>query len=130
MLMNNAFYGNNTYGSLPYYNQPFQTPNQQNTFSTTLVSDIAEVMATKPDVTGKPLFFYNVANEEVYKKQYDNTGIAPIKTYKLVVNNEQEKPINPFDKSFKTLNDKLDNIAKLLTPEIIEEVEKRGRKNA
>ena len=122
--MANAFYGNNTY---PYYNQPFQT--QPNTFSTTMVSDIAEVMATKPDVTGKPLFFYNIASEEIYKKQYDNTGIAPIKTYKLVVN-EQEKPVNPLEKSFKTLNDKLDNIAKLLTPEILEEVEKRGKKNA
>ena len=127
--MTNAFYGNNTYGSMPYYNQPYQTQNQQNTFSTTLVSDIAEVMATKPDVTGKPLFFYNIASEEIYKKQYDNTGIAPIKTYKLVVT-EQEKPVNPLEKSFKTLNDKLDNIAKLLTPEIIEEVEKKGKKNA
>lgn len=92
------------------------------------VSNIAEAIATKPDITGKPLFFYNKAEEEIYVKQYDNTGNAPVKTYKLVVENNIENQSNPYLESFKLLDNKLDDIKKLLTPEIIQDVEKRSKK--
>lgn len=125
MVMN---YGNYNYG----YNQPQgqysglfnqqQVQVQQPVI--TFVSDIAEAIATKPDVTGKPLFFYNVANDEIYKKQYDNTGAAPVKTYKVIV--ENNTPVaNPVLDSIKVLDNKINDIKKLLTPEIIEKGNKK-----
>ena len=110
-----------SYNSLPQYGQ------NQTTFTTTFVSDIAEAIATKPDVMGKPLFFYNKSTEEIYLKQYDNTGAAPIKTYKLVVETN-EPQANPVLDSIKGLDNKLNDIKKLLTPEIIEDADKRGKK--
>ena len=120
---------NNGYGYNPYYSNntqfnPLQTQSQP---SIVFVSNIAEANATKPDVTGKPLFFYNKADEEFYIKQYDNVGLAPLKTYKLVIEDVVPQT-NPIVDSIKRLNDKLDDIKKLLTPEIIEETEKRGKK--
>jgi len=109
------------YANLQQYTQPLPT------LTTTYVSDIAEAIATKPDVTGKPLFFYNKATEEIYLKQYDNTGAAPVKTYKLVVETAQPET-NPYLESFKSLDHKLDDIKKLLTPEVIEETEKRSKR--
>lgn len=109
-------------------NQPYQNPiSQQYLLNGNFVSNIAEAIATKPDITGKPLFFYNKAEEEIYIKQYDNTGNAPVKTYKLVVENVQPE-INPLVEGFKNLDTKLDDIKKLLTPQIIEETEKRNKK--
>jgi len=121
---------NNGFGN-PYYNpqingiqNQFSTPQS---FSTIFVSNIAEAIATKPDVTGKPLFFYNKADEEIYIKQYDNTGAAPVKTYKLVVENIEPQQ-NPILDSIKSLDNKINDIKKLLTPEIIDDTDKRGRK--
>ena len=99
----------------PNWTQPYNTFMQQPVLSGNFVSNIAEAVATKPDISGKPLLFYNKADEEVYIKQYDNTGNAPVKTYKLVIDNAQEKP-NPIVESFKSLDAKLDDIKKLLTP--------------
>ena len=109
------------YANYQQYTQPLPT------LTTTYVSDIAEAVATKPDVTGKPLFFYNKLAEEIYVKQYDNTGSAPIKTYKLVI--EEAEPVaNPVLDGIKGLNNQLNDIKKLLTPEIIEEADKKGRR--
>ena len=126
MTMNYA----NNYGYNPYNTQQFN--GLQNQFiqpqtNIIFVSNIAEANATKPDVTGKPLFFYNKADEEFYIKQYDNIGLAPLKTYKLVVETIEPQN-NPIVDSIKGLNHKLDDIKKLLTPEIIDEVEKRSKK--
>ena len=123
---------NGGYGYNPYYNtnnqlNGFSTQYSQNQPSIIFVSNVAEVNATKPDVTGKPLFFYNKAEEEIYIKQYDNMGLAPLKTYKLVVA-ENTTTTNPIIDSIKGLNDKLDDIKKLLTPEIIEENDKKNRR--
>ena len=101
--------------------------NQVPSFSTIFVSNIAEAIATKPDVTGKPLFFYNKADEEIYVKQYDSTGSAPVKTYKLAIDTNEPQN-NPIVDGIKVLDDKLNDIKKLLTPEIIEEPEKKGRR--
>ena len=108
--------------------QPFNTfTPQPSVLNGNYVSNIAEAIATKPDVTGKPLFFYNKAEEEIYVKQYDNTGNAPIKTYKLVVENV-EPQYNPYLESFKSLDNKLEYIKKLLTPQVIEDSEKRNKR--
>lgn len=101
---------------VPQYQNMFSQNQNQMGANTVFVSDIAEAIATKPDITGKPLFFYNKANEEIYVKQYDNTGAAPVKTYKLFVETQEEKP-NPLLENFKSLDNKLDDIKKLLTPE-------------
>lgn len=116
----------------PYYsnffpqNNPSPMPLQNPTFTTTLVSDITEATATKPDITGKPLFFYNKANEEIYLKQYDNTGAAPIKVYKLLIEPTENKP-NPFEEGFKSIDNKLNEIKKLLTSESNNERERNKR---
>lgn len=121
-------YGNYNYGyNLPQnqyqnlFNQP-QTQIQQPVI--TFVSDIAEAIATKPDVMGKPLFFYNVANDEIYKKQYDNTGSAPVKTYKIIIENNVPAN-NPVLDSIKVLDNKISDIKKLLTPDVIEKGNKK-----
>lgn len=114
-------YFGNSYGGYPQpqYNnlfaQPTQPQIQMQQPTIIFVSNIAEANTTKPDVTGKPLFFYNKADEEFYIKKYDDYGLAPLKTYKLVV--ENAKPVtNPFEEGFKSLDSKLDDIKKLLTP--------------
>ena len=117
-------YANNWLNTQPNYQQFGTTPIQTPTFQTTFVSDIAEAIATKPDVTGKPLFFYNKSAEEIYVKQYDSTGSAPVKTYKLTVATN-EPVANPIVDSIKALDDKLNDIKTLLTP--IDDNEKRRR---
>lgn len=109
-------YGNYNYQP-PQYTNFMQQPTG---FNTNFVSDIAEAIATKPDVTGKPLFFYNKASEEIYIKQYDSTGAAPVKTYKLAIETQENKP-NQLEEGFKSLDSKLDDIKKLLTPPITNE---------
>ena len=100
---------------------------QQPMLSGSYVSNISEAIATKPDVTGKPLFFYNKAGEEIYIKQYDATGNAPVKTYKLVVESVEPQP-NPYLESFKSLDNKLEDIKKLLTPTIIDDNDRRNKR--
>lgn len=122
----------NGYGYNPYLNNNVQFNNLQPQYPQTqstiiFVSNIAEANTTKPDITGKPLFFYNKADEEFYIKKYDDFGLAPLKTYKLVVENS-ETQINPYLEGFKTLENKLNDIKKLLTPTVIEEAEKRSKK--
>ena len=122
----------NYYGGYNSFQQPqYQNFMQQNiqpqSFSTTFVSNIAEAIATKPDVTGKPLFFYNKAEEEIYMKQYDNTGNAPVKTYKLTIANN-ENVSNPIIDNLKLLDEKLNDIKTLLSPTVTEENDKRNRR--
>lgn len=114
---------NNGYNPNAWMNTQNNFMPQQSVLNGSYVSNISEAIATKPDITGKPLFFYNKAGEEIYIKQYDATGNAPVKTYKLVVENVETQS-NPYLESFKLLDSKLDDIKKLLTPEIIE----RGKK--
>lgn len=117
---------NNWLNNQPYNN--FIQP-QQNPLNINFVSNIAEAVATKPDVNGRPTFFYNKADEEFYIKQYDNTGAAPIKTYKLVISSEQQIENNPYMQKFQSLDAKLDDIKKLLTPSAIPaEEDKKSRR--
>ena len=122
---------NNNYNPTPWLNSQAsfqQYGTQVPSFTTTFVSDIAEAIATKPDVTGKPLFFYNKANEEIYLKQYDNTGIAPVKTYKLVVETN-EPVVNPVVESIKSLDEKLNEIKTILTTPVVNNIEENDRRN-
>lgn len=104
---------NNWLNNQPYNN--FIQP-QTNPLNVNFVSNVAEAVATKPDVNGRPTFFYNKADEEFYIKQYDNTGAAPIRTYKLVIASEQQPENNPYMQKFQSLDEKLEDIKKLLTP--------------
>ena len=122
--MTNYFNGAYNYPN-NFYAPQSQTNLQSPVFSTTFVSNIAEAIATKPDVTGKPLFFYNKAEEEIYLKQYDNTGNAPVKTYKLAVENHEQA--NPIIDNLKLLDEKLNDIKTLLTPNL-DENDKRNRR--
>jgi len=106
-----------------------QSPLQQPIFMATVVSNIAEVNSTPADATGKPLFFYNKSKEEIYIKQYDNTGSAPIKTYKLITDNEnakdeisnkQERVID--SKAIDVLYKKIDNLSELLQEKLQENI--------
>lgn len=113
----------------PQFQNLFNQSTQAPTFTIIFVSNIAEAIATKPDVTGKPLFFYNKSEEEFYIKQYDNIGLAPLKTYKLVVENN-EAVSNPVLDSIKILDNKITDIKKLLTPEVIEKGNKKNERTA
>lgn len=107
----------------PYYNAIQQQLSQQPIFTATVVSNIAEVNSTPADATGKPSFFYNKSKEEIYIKQYDNTGSAPIRTYKLAKDEKQEKSENL---ELKELVSKIDKLNNLLSQKTIE-VQKVGK---
>lgn len=112
----------NGYGYNPYLNPQLQQ--QMNTVTSqyqqpqhlpnvNYVSNIQEAIATKPDLEGKPLFFYNKSANEVYIKQYDATGSAPTLTYRLAENDLTNKNevanVITYEKDFKALNDRLDS---------------------
>lgn len=102
----------------PY--NPYLQPQAQQRFmnvsalKTYAVSNIAEANAT-PVENYEPVFFYNKAENVIYKKQIDGTGAAPIQTFKLDLNPvKEEKGINSYENDFKAINDRLDGIEKLL----------------
>ena len=63
------------------YNQPSQP--YQNNGRVVFVTNIEEAKATPADMLGNPLFFYNKSKNEIYIKQTDATGAAPIREYEL-----------------------------------------------
>lgn len=64
----------------PFQQQyPYQRINQLRIIP---VSNIMEANAT-PVESYDPIFFYNKAENVIYKKQIDSTGAAPIVVYKL-----------------------------------------------
>lgn len=86
-------------------------------FRTLPVTNIDEANATQADLSGNPIFFYNKAQNEIYLKQFNiNTGLADFKVFKLTANSGQEAQqiFNMSEKHYKTLSDKLDNLASLL----------------
>ena len=79
------------------------------------VSNILEANAT-PVENLEPVFFYNKAENVIYKKQIDGTGAAPIQTFRIdLTPMEEEKPIKNFDDKFNAINNRLDNIEKILS---------------
>lgn len=98
----------------PYMPQAQQRFMNVGALKTYAVSNIAEANATPVD-NYEPVFFYNKAENVIYKKQIDGTGAAPIQTFKLDLNPvKEEKHINSYENDFKAINDRLDGIEKLL----------------
>ena len=87
------------------------------------VSNIEEANATPVDLSGNPLFFFNRATKEIYMKQLDQTGAAPLISFTLKpqeqqikLSQEQTKPAYDFQNDLRKLNNKVDDIYKVLVP--------------
>ena len=97
------------------------------------VSNIMEANATPVDSL-EPLFFFNKAENVIYKKQIDGTGAAPIQTYKLQPAEEElsgvkkENSINMYADNFKSINERLDGLYELLNKPQEDIEEKRSKK--
>lgn len=118
------------YGFNPYQQQQFHQTQQQNSQSFKLipVSSKNEVNSFITDFNGTPAYFHNQATNEIYIKQFDiKTGLAKIQEFKHVESDlshdEEQNNINPYEKDFKAINERLDVIEQLLKP-----AEKEGKK--
>lgn len=110
------------YGYNPYNNYPqYQQQRVSSGLKIIPVSNIMEANAT-PVNDLEPVFFYNRAENVIYKKQIDSTGAAPIQTFKLeIVENMQKE--NPIEIKLTNIDERLNNIETLLKP-----VEKENKK--
>ena len=85
------------------------------------VSNILEANST-PVESLDPIFFYNKAENLIYKKQIDGTGAAPIQVYKFEPLNEplsddkKSGNMKTYEKELKAINDRLDGLYELLMP--------------
>ena len=110
---------NRQFNALPG-NQVFNQNLQQNVLRMFAVTNKEEANATPVDFNGVPTFFYNQSTNEIYKKQFDiNSGLAVLQEFKknepipepgLKENTLQN--INPYEKDFKALNTKIDDLQK------------------
>lgn len=101
------------------FEQQYPQLAQQTNFVTIPVSNVDEANAFRVDLNGTPTFFYNAGKNEVYLKRTNTrTGFADFITFgKLEQSRSDVKPktdINTYEKDFKALNDKLDNLYSLL----------------
>ena len=101
------------------FEQQYPQLAQQTNFVTIPVSNVDEANAFRVDLNGTPTFFYNAGKNEVYLKRTNTrTGFADFITFgKLEQSRSDIKPktdINTYEKDFKALNDKLDNLYSLL----------------
>lgn len=101
------------------FEQQYPQLAQQTNFVTIPVSNVDEANAFRVDLNGTPTFFYNAGKNEVYLKRTNTrTGFADFITFgKLEQPRSDVKPktdINTYEKDFKALNDKLDNLYSLL----------------
>lgn len=117
------------YGYNPYLFQTQQTPQaptqqtQTQTIKTIPVTNKNEANSIIPDPTGIPILFLNKGANEIYLKQVDqNTGLGIFKEYALKpVEEQQTQKYKDYDKDFKALSAKLDEIKTVL---------EKGNKNA
>lgn len=102
------------------------------------VSNILEANAM-PVNDLEPVFFYNRAENVIYKKQIDSTGAAPVQIFKLepaqtqISGDKKENNINPYESNFKAISDELGSLSskidKLLqTPEPTVEVDEKNKR--
>lgn len=112
----NGFNGYNHYNNYPQYQQQ-----RINFLKIIPVSNIMEANAT-PVNDLEPVFFFNRAENVIYKKQIDNTGAAPIQIFKLETIEETQKE-NPIETKLNLIDERLNSIETLLKP-----VEKEGKK--
>lgn len=129
MVMNYQNYGMNGYSNPYVHQQRFVAP-----LKIYLVSNILEANAT-PVEGLDPIFFFNKAENVIYKKQIDNTGAAPIQVYKLSVMEQptnETKQLNPYENDFKTINESINILSnkldKLINPSPLEEFEETNEK--
>ena len=135
-VMNNNVGNNNSNNNLPTSQNQAQLSQNPPIFLATVVSNIAEVNSTPADATGKPLFFYNKSQNEIYIKQYDSDGSAPIRTFRLVEANEADSKssVGVDTDKLDTLNNKIDKMQNYLqklaekTQEKVEEIEEENTK--
>lgn len=105
-----------------YFNQNVQQAvNTQTGWRILQVSNIDEANATPADLLGNPLFFFNKATKEIYMKQLDQTGAAPLLTFILKpqqtkLSEEQLKPAVDFQNDLKRLTSKIDKMYDVLVP--------------
>ena len=107
-----------------YFNQNVQQAvGSQNGWRILPVSNIDEANATPVDLSGNPLFFFNRATKEIYMKQLDQTGAAPLISFvlkpqeqQIKLSQEQTKPAYDFQNDLRKLNNKIDDIYKILVP--------------
>ena len=112
-----------------YFNQQNYNPAQTqqpyvNYGRVIFVTNIEEAKATPADMLGNPLFFYNKSKNEIYIKQTDATGAAPIREYELKQESVEQQP--------SSLELELQEIKQQLTVinEKLEKPSKKGGKNA
>ena len=105
------------YGYNPYLQQIQQMQTQQRISPLKIfqVSNILEANSTPVD-NFEPVFFYNKAENVIYKKQIDNTGAAPIQVYKLeqvqqTVNEDEKNSTDIYIKNFETIENRLNNLS-------------------
>lgn len=107
-----------------YFSQNVQQAvGSQNGWRIIPVSNIEEANATPVDLSGNPLFFFNRATREIYMKQLDQSGAAPLVSFilkpqesQIKLSEQQTKPAYDFQNDLKKLNEKIDEIRKVLVP--------------
>lgn len=116
-----------------YFNQNVQQAvNTQTGWRILQVSNIEEANATPADLSGNPLFFFNKATKEIYMKQLDQTGAAPLITFNLKpqqqtkLPEEQLKPAIDFQNDLKRLTSKVDKMYDVLVPNNNNKVKKEN----
>lgn len=104
-----------------YFNQNVQQAmNTQSGWRIIQVSNIDEANATPADLSGIPIFFFNKATKEIYMKQLDQTGAAPLITFVLKpqeqtkLSQEQTKPTVDFQNDLRKLTSKIDKMYDVL----------------
>lgn len=87
------------------------------------VSNIEEANATPAELSGGPLFFFNRATKEIYMKQLDQTGAAPLITFvlkpqeqQIKLTQEQMKPAVDFQNDLRKLTNKVDEMYRVIVP--------------
>lgn len=118
-----------------YFSQNVQQAlNSQMGWKIQPVSNIEEANATPADLSGNPIFFFNRATTEIYMKQLDQTGAAPLITFTLKpqeqqikLSKEQIKPTVDFQNDLRKLTNKVDDIYKVLVPNNQPKIKKEGQ---
>lgn len=108
------------YGYNPYLPQQAYQQQKFSPLKILPVSNILEANATPVDSL-EPIFFFNKAENVIYKKQIDGTGAAPIQIFKLehaqddLSMGKSNLGINYHEENFRAINDRLDELKNLLT---------------
>ena len=118
----------------PYYAPQTHYPiqNQPQNYRIIPITNKNEINSFVADFNGTPLYFHNQSNNEIYVKQFDiKTGITTLQEFKrtdIPVDEVKEPDKNIYEKDFKNLNNRLDELYKLLKSENEEKVNKKGSK--